>query len=42
MLAGIASPEKSLEASDDGQNFRAIVKLPGTRALPSTPFPSLR
>ena len=28
LLAGIANPEKSLEASDDGQNFRAIVKLP--------------
>ena len=28
LLAGITNPEKSLEASDDGQNFRAIVKLP--------------
>ena len=28
LLAGISSPEKSLEASDDGQNFRTIVKLP--------------
>ncbi len=28
-LTGVANPEKSLEASDDGQNFRAIVKLPG-------------
>ena len=28
LLAGISNPEKSLEASDDGQNFRAIVKLP--------------
>ena len=28
MLAGITSPEKTLEASDDGQNFRTIVKLP--------------
>jgi len=28
MLTGIANPEKSLEASDDGQNFRAVVKLP--------------
>src|ERR1039458_1084692 len=27
LLAGITSPEKSLEASDDGQNFRTIVKL---------------
>jgi hypothetical protein len=28
IIAGVTSPEKSLEASDDGQNFRAIVKLP--------------
>ena len=28
VINGISSPEKSLEASDDGQNFRAIVKLP--------------
>jgi hypothetical protein len=28
MVAGIANPEKSLEASDDGQTFRTIVKLP--------------
>ena len=28
MLSGIANPEISLEASDDGQDFRAIVKLP--------------
>jgi hypothetical protein len=27
LLAGISSPEKSLEASDGGQNFRTIVKL---------------
>lgn len=27
-LAGISNPEKSLEASDDGQNFRTIIKLP--------------
>jgi hypothetical protein len=27
LLAGITSPEKSLEASDDGQNFRTIAKL---------------
>ncbi len=27
-LAGISNPEKSLEASDDGQNFRAVIKLP--------------
>lgn len=28
MVAGIANPEKSLEASDDGQTFREVVKLP--------------
>jgi len=28
LLAGIGSPEKTLEASDDGQDFRAVVKLP--------------
>jgi hypothetical protein len=28
MVAGISEPEKSLEASDDGQNFRPVVKLP--------------
>jgi hypothetical protein len=28
MVAGIANPEKSLEASDDGQNFRPVVKVP--------------
>ena len=28
MVAGISNPEKSLEASDDGQSFREIVKLP--------------
>ena len=28
MLAGITNPEISLEASDDGRNFRAIEKLP--------------
>jgi (4-O-methyl)-D-glucuronate---lignin esterase len=27
-LAGISTPEKSLEASDDGLNFRVIAKLP--------------
>jgi len=27
-LAGISNPEKSLEASEDGQNFRAVIKLP--------------
>ena len=28
MMAGISNPEKSLEASDDGQTFRPVVKLP--------------
>ncbi len=28
MVAGVANPEKTLEASDDGQNFRLVVKLP--------------
>jgi len=27
MIAGISNPEKSVEASDDGQSFRQIVKL---------------
>ena len=33
MVAGISNPEKSLEASDDGQTFRQVVKLPEA-ALP--------
>jgi hypothetical protein len=28
MIAGVTNPEKSLEASDDGQNFRLIAKIP--------------
>jgi hypothetical protein len=28
MVAGISNPEKSLESSDDGQNFRLVVKVP--------------
>jgi alpha-L-rhamnosidase len=28
MVAGISNPEKSLEASDDGQSFRLVVKVP--------------
>ena len=28
MLSGITNPEISLQASDDGQDFHAIVKLP--------------
>ena len=31
-LTGIAAPEKSLEASDDGLNFRLIANLPDSRA----------
>jgi len=29
MLSGMGSPEISLQASDDGQDFRSVVKLPG-------------
>ncbi len=29
MVAGIAAPEKNLEASDDGQTFRLVAKLTG-------------
>ncbi len=29
LVAGIAAPEKNLEASDDGQNFRVVAKLDG-------------
>jgi hypothetical protein len=36
LSAGIGRPEKSLEASDDGQNFRTIVKLPDGRAPEET------
>jgi hypothetical protein len=32
MVAGIAAPEKNLEASDDGQNFRPVAKLSGGEA----------
>ncbi len=28
MVAGISNPEKSLESSDDGQNFQLVVKVP--------------
>jgi len=35
-IAGTANPEKSLEASDDGRNFRLIVKLPEDRAAQHT------
>ncbi len=29
LVAGIAAPEKNLEASDDGQNYRLVAKLSG-------------
>ena len=32
LISGMAVPEKTLEASDDGQNFRKIVSLSGGRA----------
>jgi len=42
LLAGIGSPEKSLEASDDGQDFRAVVKLPDGGAPEQTvSFPAV-
>ena len=42
MIYGISAPEKSLEASDDGQNFRLVAKLPGTGAPEHTvSFPAV-
>ena len=42
MVAGIAAPEKNLEASDDGQNFRQIAKLSGGDAPEHTiSFPAV-
>ena len=42
MLTGIAAPEKALEASDDGQNFRVITKLPEGEAPEHTvSFPAV-
>ena len=32
LVSGIAAPEKTLEASDDGQTFRKVVSLSGGRA----------
>ena len=32
LVAGVAAPEKTLEASDDGQSFREVVKLSGGEA----------
>jgi hypothetical protein len=36
LLAGITPPEKTLEASDDGQNFRLVAKLTGGSAPQNT------
>ena len=36
MFTGIAAPEQALEASDDGQNFHAIAKLPEGQAPETT------
>jgi hypothetical protein len=42
MVAGIAAPEKNLEASDDGQNFRLVAKLSGGNAPEHTiSFPAV-
>lgn len=42
MVAGIAAPEKTLEASDDGQNFRPVVQLSGGSAPQHTiSFPAV-
>jgi hypothetical protein len=43
MVSGIATPEKSLQASDDGQNFRLIAKLPeGGVAEHTISFPEVK
>ena len=42
MVAGISAPEKALEASDDGQNFRLVAKLSGGSAPEHTiSFPAV-
>ena len=42
MVAGMAAPEKNLEASDDGQNFRLVAKLTGGNAPEHTiSFPAV-
>jgi hypothetical protein len=42
MVAGLGSPDKTLEASDDGQNFREIAKLSGGSAPEHTiSFPAV-
>jgi len=42
IVAGISAPEKNLEASDDGQNFRLVAKLSGGSAPEHTiSFPAV-
>jgi hypothetical protein len=42
MVAGMAAPEKNLEAGDDGQNFRLVAKLSGGNAPQHTiSFPAV-
>ena len=42
MVAGIAAPEKNLESSDDGQNFKLVAKLSGGEAPQHTlSFPAV-
>jgi hypothetical protein len=42
VITGIATPEKNLEASDDGQNFRFVAKLSGGSAPEHTiSFPAV-
>ena len=36
LLTGVANPEKTIEASDDGQTFRVIAKLPDGGAVQNT------
>ena len=43
MVAGISAPDKALEASDDGQNWREVIKLAGSSAPEHTiAFPEVR
>ncbi|HEY1901473.1 MAG TPA: glycosyl hydrolase [Terracidiphilus sp.] len=42
MISGVGAPESSLEASDDGQNFRLVTKLSGGDAPQNTiSFPAV-
>jgi hypothetical protein len=42
IITGVAAPEKNLEASDDGQNFRLVAKLTGGEAPQHTlSFPAV-